>query len=69
MDIFEKKMYKIGYIPKFSNNTNQKKRRTSIMFFIRKNKIMVISLAVFFLAVCINFALLYNFFCILEKIN
>lgn len=69
MDISKKSMFKIGYTSALSSNANNKKIWTSIIAYTRKNKIMIISLVIFLNAVCINFILLYNFFCILEKIN
>lgn len=66
MNISENNMFEVRHTPFFSNSVNTKKGWTNCFLFIRKNGIIIISLLMFFIALCCNFVLLYNFFSILQ---
>ncbi len=69
LDISEKNMFKIGYTSTLSKNIKTNKGWTSFFKRMVKNKILIISVTIFLIAICCNIILIYNFFNILEKIN
>ena len=69
MNVLKKNMYKVNYTSVLSDNKKAKKIWTSLFKFVKNNKIIIVSLAIFMVAICFNFILLYDFFSILERIS
>ena len=69
MEISKDNIFKTNYTSAFSNMKSDKKRRTSFLNLIKKNKIISFSFIIFIVGTCINFILMYNFIRILETIK
>ncbi len=69
MEISKENIFKKNYTSAFKEEKVIKKKRTSLINFIKKNKIISFTMFIFLLASCFNFILVYNFIIILEKIR
>ena len=67
MEISKENIFKTNYTSVLEGN--KKKSRTSILKFIKKNKIISFTFLIFLIASCFNFILVYNFIRILETIR
>lgn len=69
MEFSKENSFKIGYSSVFAEPKVKNKIRTSILKFIKENKIISFTLIIFLIASCFNFILVYNFIRILETIR
>jgi uncharacterized membrane protein (DUF485 family) len=69
MEFSKENIFKIEYTSVFGQETNKKNKWTSkLLKFIKQNKLISITLTVFFLCLLFNFVLIFNFMQILENI-
>ena len=68
MEISKENVFRATYAPVLGQSFNKHKKRTSsIIKFIRNNKILTTVTVIFFMCVSLNFILIYNFMKILEN--
>ena len=68
MDISKENIFKVGYTSTLQKNVENKKWTSKFLEFIRDNKIISISIIVFFMCVMMNLFLIYNFLKVLQQV-
>ena len=68
MDISKENIFKVGYTSTLQKNVENKKWTSKFLKFIRNNKIISISIIVFFMCVMMNLFLIYNFLKVLQQV-
>ncbi len=68
MDISKENIFKVGYTSTLQKNVENKKWTSKFFKFIRDNKIISISIIVFFMCVMMNLFLIYNFLKVLQQV-
>ena len=69
MEISKENIFKVNYTSVLEETKKEEKSRTSILKFIKENKIISFTFIIFLIASCFNFILVYNFIRILETIK
>lgn len=69
MEISKENIFKVNYTSVLGETKKEEKSRTSILKFIKENKIISFTFIIFLIASCFNFILVYNFIRILETIK
>lgn len=68
MDISKENVFKVGYTSTLKTSEENKKWTSKFLKFIRDNKIISISIIVFFMCVMMNLILIYNFLKVLQQV-
>ena len=68
MDISKENIFKVGYTSTLQKNVENKKWTSKFLKFIRDNKIISISIILFFMCVMMNLFLIYNFLKVLQQV-
>ena len=68
MEFSKENVFKVGYTSTLQEKTKKKKWTSKFLKFIHNNKIISISIIVFFMCVMMNLFLIFNFLKILQEV-
>ena len=68
MEISKENIFDVKYTSVLEKKNTKKKRTSAFVKFIRENKLISISIIVFFMCVVMNLILIFNFFKILQQV-